>query len=532
MPRSTTARGLAVAIALLLVAPPTALAHERPARPAEPRPVPIAPAGSGLDFGAIEVGTTSATQDVIYSNGWGVETTITAVAVAGQDPGDFVVAADGCTAALLPPGGTCTVSVAFAPTGEYARGAELRITDGQPWTMVTSLAGIGLLPPSKVAWGAPRAVGGSYTWTEGAALGRTVSGTTQYLHALVQRYDVSRDGIYYRRASSGATWTVGARLNPSTQYAGRSAIATSGSYVYATWMSFAGPPPAEGPRVVYFRANGTHGSGSWGSIIRLTSTSGRADAPRIAASGTRVYVTWTDAATGSVKMAISRDRGATWRTVTLGTTSRSDGWGLAASPVVAAYGGTVAVAWTYSEAGGVQLRWSSDYGATWKTSAKLVTSGAEPGTPPSISVLGTRVAVAWTTGTGVALRVRTGATWTPIIMVRPSAGESEYLYPWIGQVVLNGASRIGVAWQACRAGCHASDPYEDLRADLLWRESADNGATWARSQVVGEATATHTSWYLPSVLWPSTSTRYVLSSRWNEGTDYDNVIFKGGTGTP
>ena len=502
---------------------------------------------AGLDFGQVQVGTPSAGQDYVYANPTAGDLVVTA-GITGPNAADFAITTDGCTGVTIPAAGTCTVTVTFTPAAEYARSATLGIADGQVTPPSVPLAGVGVLPASTVAWGSVRYVGGAYTWTQGAALARGVSGSTQYLHAVVQRYDVSKEGIYYRRGTTGSSWSYGTRLNPTTEIGIRSTVAASGTYVYTAWSSFKSPTAGgTQPRVLYFRSNRTNGSGTWSTIKRLTSTTGRIDYPRLAAASSVVYLTYTDAATGSIKIQVSRDRGATWRVVTLGSTSRSNSFGKIGTPVVAAYGSTVAVAWIGSSAGSIKFRSSSNYGSTWSSTANLG-SGALAGSPASIAAVGTRVAVAWTGETALSLRVRSGSsfprrtrrrttTWGPVRTVEPSAGSThDYAWPWIGQVALTSTSRVGIAWEACWAGCASSDPASDYRADMLWRESADNGASWARSQVVfrcgTDSDVEYEYAYMPSVIWPSVSSRYVMAGRWYGPNQLDNVVFRAGTGTP
>lgn len=386
-----------------------------------------------------------------------------------------------------------------------------------------------------VAWGATRVIGSAYTWTQGGALARSISGSTQYLHALIQRYDVPTQGIFYKRSTNGgSTWLIGTRLSPTSQVSGRSTVAASGGYVYAAWSSLASANPAGSkPRVLYFRSNRTFGAGAWSTTKRLTSTTGRIDYPRLAAYGSLVYVTYTDAATGSIKIQISRDRGATWRVVSLGTTTRSNSYGKIGTPVVATYGSTVAVAWISAADGAIRFRSSSNYGSTWGTTTYLG-KGAEAGSGPSIAAYGTRVAVSWTGSTGMLMRLRSGSSWGPARLVRPSAGSvHDYAWPWVGQVALTSSTKVGIAWESCWAGCASGDPANSYRSDLLWRELADNGATWARSQVLGESPiGDYESFYFPSVIWPSAGTRYVMAGRWYGPNLLDNVMFRAGTGNP
>jgi hypothetical protein len=149
---------------------------------------------------------------------------------------------------------------------------------------------------------------------------------------------------------------------------------------------------------------------------------------------------------------------------------------------------------------------------------------------------GTRLAVAWTRDADTVVRVRT-TTWQPARIVLPSAGDTKtYAWPWNGQVALAGTGSVGVAFEACWNGCYDGDPPADYRSDVVWRESGDNGVTWARSQVAietgPEVSGEYEQAYLPSVLWPSAGTRYVMASRWYGPNLLDNVVITRGTGAP
>jgi hypothetical protein len=343
-------------------------------------------------------------------------------------------------------------------------------------------------------------------------------------------------GVYAARSSTGSTWTTVTRLNQTTKHGDRATIAASGSSVYTAWVSLTKwvkySPTA--PRVIYFRSNSRHGSGTWSTIRRLTSTSGRVDMPRLAASGRSVYLVYTDSASGYIKLKISRDRGVTWTTKTLGATTRAVRDGRLGTPVVAVAGSTVAVAWVSSSAGAVKMRVSTNSGSTWG-GTKTIGSGADLGTYISIAARGSRLAVAWTDGDHAVVRIRSGSTWLPSRIVRAAAGPITYSWMGTPAVSLAGTSLVGIAFAACRAACMEADPEDALRVDGLWRESSDNGASWARHQVVFAASdpATLAPYsYLPSVLWPASGTRYVSFNRYDWGMDMYRIQVRTGTGTP
>jgi len=82
----------------------------------------LVPDPAEIDFGNLTVGDRTATQDVVFTNiGPGTAAGITRQGV-GDTP-DFAVEQDGCTAATLTVGQSCTLAVAFAPSAAGDREA-------------------------------------------------------------------------------------------------------------------------------------------------------------------------------------------------------------------------------------------------------------------------------------------------------------------------------------------------------------------------------------------------------------------------
>jgi hypothetical protein len=236
-----------------------------------------------------------------------------------------------------------------------------------------------------------------------------------------------------------------------------------------------------------------------------------------------------------VAVQTSRDRGATWTRTALGSTSVTGTLGRSGAAAVAASGTNVVVAWIADGKGTVKVRRSTNSGRSW-TTAYVLGNGAYPGSRVSAAARGDRLAVAWTRDLDTVVRVRT-TRWQPAHVVLPSAGGAKvYAWPWTGQVALASTSRVGIAFEACWNGCADGDPDADYRSDVLWRESANNGVTWARSQVVIETgpdpLGEYEQAYRPSVIWPVPGTRYVMASRWYGPNLLDNVVIVKGTGTP
>ena len=100
---------------------------------------------SSLTFPAQARGTLSAARDVVVSS-----TGERPLHVRGaRTTGDYVVVADGCSGETVPPGGTCTLGVRFAPQVDGLRHASLRIlSDAAP--LDVALSGTGETPSAAV----------------------------------------------------------------------------------------------------------------------------------------------------------------------------------------------------------------------------------------------------------------------------------------------------------------------------------------------------------------------------------------------
>lgn len=111
---------------------------------------------SGLNFGTVVVGSSSGAQAMTLSNVGTSIFDISAIAIAGPDPGDFSQTHTCGTS--LAPSASCTISVSFKPTATSARTAAINITDtavGSPQTMLLSGAGASAIASLTITSGAP-----------------------------------------------------------------------------------------------------------------------------------------------------------------------------------------------------------------------------------------------------------------------------------------------------------------------------------------------------------------------------------------
>ncbi len=93
---------------------------------------PLAAVSAGsIPFGGQQVGTVSAAHFYTVTNAGSAALVVTGATVTGKNPGDFRVRT-GCAGAPVPPGGSCTVSVRFAPSSISLRSGMASVADNAP----------------------------------------------------------------------------------------------------------------------------------------------------------------------------------------------------------------------------------------------------------------------------------------------------------------------------------------------------------------------------------------------------------------
>jgi hypothetical protein len=107
----------------------------------------VAASPGELDFGGLQVGSSSTSQSVTIRNSGAATATITDISLTNGNTSDFAANADDCTRAhggQLAAGESCTVHVSFSPLAAGARAAQLDVTStgGSPTVALTG-SGIG-----------------------------------------------------------------------------------------------------------------------------------------------------------------------------------------------------------------------------------------------------------------------------------------------------------------------------------------------------------------------------------------------------
>ncbi len=193
----------------------------------------LVPAPSGLDFPSTAVGRTSVSLASDITNiGFG-PTRITSVRTAGDHPDDFVVTANGCGAAPVNPGATCSVDIAFRPTESGHRTATVIVATefGQYTSVLVNGAGTRIADlvtsSAQVRAGDEIGLGGSgfrpdtdvvISWADGRSGSITVrTGADGSFLALMPTRVTETSGVRTLVAQSGdqvAKATIEVRRNP------------------------------------------------------------------------------------------------------------------------------------------------------------------------------------------------------------------------------------------------------------------------------------------------------------------------------
>jgi sugar lactone lactonase YvrE len=134
-------------------------------------------------FASQQSGTTSAPEVFTYSNTGSIAITIASpgVSLSGGNAGNFAITSNGCAAQTLGPGGSCQVSVTFAPNAVGNRTTSLQISDiaGGASQSSASLSGTGVAPAATLTGTTPAPVQfpSQQVGTSGSALSFTYTNT-------------------------------------------------------------------------------------------------------------------------------------------------------------------------------------------------------------------------------------------------------------------------------------------------------------------------------------------------------------------
>jgi Neuraminidase (sialidase) len=284
--------------------------------------------------------------------------------------------------------------------------------------------------------------------------------------------DLGRDTeIFFRRSTdNGASWQPKVSLAPSPMEAFNPQIIVSGSNVYVVWGEF--HSNLNIGFVIFIRS--TDNGATWGPVQEVSESCSNFFSPQIAVSGSNVFVVWHSGggecqSANEIHFRRSTDNGATWHPAV----NLSNNPGHSSAPLIAASGSNVYVVWTQlnpdETLSDIFFRRSTDNGATWKSKVNISNNVGDSLTP-QVNFSGINVYVAWSddlpTNNDIFVRrsADNGATWKVAKNLSNNPGPS--LNP---QIAASGSS-AHVVWDQRNTG--------QTLSDVFFRRSTDNGATW------------------------------------------------------
>ena len=230
----------------------------------------------------------------------------------------------------------------------------------------------------------------------------------------------------------GPTLRPALRMSTNTYASQFPVLAASDSYLYVAWSDSSPVAKSGGQPEVWLRVSSNSGA-SFGSAIRISTNTGASVSPSVAASGSYVYVAWSDntpvSGSGSdyeVWMCTRSNNGGRFGSAI--RISVNTGW--SGQPSVAASGNYVYVAWSDSTpvtaSGGMREVWmrvSSNNGRSFGPAIRITKNSGES-LAPSVAAAGSYVYVAWQDDTPV-----TGSGSAPEIWMRVSSNYGASLGP-------------------------------------------------------------------------------------------------------
>ena len=259
-------------------------------------------------------------------------------------------------------------------------------------------------------------------------------------------------------------------------------IAAVGNKSYVVWADF-----ITGSGDIYFKRSIDGGASFSNTTINLSNTPGRSDSPQITASGSNVYVVWSDQTTttgnADIFFARSTDGGATFNSVPI---NLSNNTGRSAEPQIAVSGNNVYVIWFDRTTGNgdIYFRISTDSGATFSAAPINLSNNTGRSAEPQIAVTisgnnsnnnnnsdNNNIYVVWrdTTVNGIEdvffkRSTDSGATFSNTINLSMNAGDSDS-----PQIAVSG-NNVYVVW--------SDETTTTGNGDIFFARSTDGGATF------------------------------------------------------
>jgi PKD repeat protein len=162
-----------------------------------------------------------------------------------------------------------------------------------------------------------RSTDGGLTWDPdirltddpSTSLNPTICATGPVLHVVWDDYRDGNKEIYYKRSTdNGQSWGEDIRLTNNAYHSWVAWVCASGSDVYVVWDD-----DRDDNHEIYFKRSTDEGL-TWGADTRLTNNDGESQFPKLAVSGTGLFVVWVDDSDGNQEIYYkhSPDKGITW----------------------------------------------------------------------------------------------------------------------------------------------------------------------------------------------------------------------------
>jgi hypothetical protein len=274
------------------------------------------------------------------------------------------------------------------------------------------------------------------------------------------------DVYVVRSTDNGVSWEEPLNLSSNAGNSHYSKILKSSSGAYVVWTQVS----SDGTKSDIYFTRSTNDGDSWGSKIKLSSTGTVSGIALIGASGSNVYVVWSDAGTGDVYLRKSANNGGNWASIV----NLSSNPGKSDMPDLSVSGSNVYVVWAQASSDGSAkdtfVRASTDGGATWKSKIKLSSSGkADLNSAPSVTSSGSRAYVAWDDG----------SAGNGDILFRSSTNQGA---DWGTANNLSSDSARSYAPELAASGTSVYVQYTKRTStsdySIIFRASTNNGGTW------------------------------------------------------
>lgn len=262
--------------------------------------------------------------------------------------------------------------------------------------------------------------------------------------------------------------------------------------------------------VVTLNSSATSAAPSFTPAINLSNDNGKAQEPNIQNSGSNVYVAWTEGNKG-ILFRSSPDNGTTWNPPLSSSATRlSPKGGTTQYPLMTVFGPDVFVVWSQSSGSGsslqVYIAASTNYGATFSPAVLVDPSPGTTQITPVVAAYGSDVYVAWTANGAsvVAASTNNGASFGPAFQYsfqhEPQlAASGSYAYAVADGGALYISSNNGATWhQVFIAGCCGAEPWIQASGSnviVAWEtkgsssqvyvaSSQNDGMTWTNPTVL------------------------------------------------